>query len=42
MTTYKCPVCNQGEINILAKRTGPPGFRDTKYHIVDRTCICRQ
>ena len=37
---YICPICDKGNITIEQERTGPPGFRDTDYNILQKTCEC--
>ena len=37
---YLCPICERGHMTITEERTGPPGFRDTDYDIIDKTCEC--
>jgi len=37
---YICPICDKGNITIEQERTGPPGFRDTDYNILKKTCEC--
>lgn len=36
---YLCPIC-ENELDIIEERTGSPGFRDTDYYIVNKTCKC--
>lgn len=37
---YICPICNEGTIEIISERTGPPGFRTTDYDFGETTCDC--
>ncbi|WDC90829.1 hypothetical protein [Priestia megaterium] len=37
---YKCPVCEQGEIEIVSERSGRPGFRDVDLYLSNKTCNC--
>ena len=37
---YICPICNEGTIEIISERTGPPGFRETDYYFGEINCDC--
>lgn len=40
MSIYKCPICEQGYLEIIMERTGPIGYRETEINIVNNSCGC--